>query len=181
MLARFDQVVSGKSVEPPGFGGFPPDPRLDRGPRGEGPRFGGPGGFFPATKPIKSFVAARAQSVLDQVAGKSQGQTVGGFGFGDRGGPRGRGGPGGPGGFGPGNFLANSLLSALDANKDSVIQRSEFVRGFDKWFETWNTDQTGALTEEQLRAGIDRDLSPFRGTPGGFGFGPPNGPPRPEP
>ena len=32
------------------------------------------------------------------------------------------------------------------------------------------------LTEEQLRAGINKDLSPFRGgPPPGFGFGPPPG------
>lgn len=177
-LARFDQVVSGKSVEPAGFGGFPRGGAPDGGSRGEGPRFGGPGGFFPAAKPIKGFVAARAQSVIDQVAGKSRGETVGGFGFGGGGG---RGGRGGPGGMAPGNFLANLFVTALDANKDGSLQRSEFEHGFGKWFEAWNTDKSGTLTEEQLRAGIDRDLSPFRGGPGGFGFGSPNGPPPREP
>src|SRR5574341_1294096 len=86
-LAGFDRMVSGDVGGPGGFG----DPS---------------GGFFrQPTKPIKAFVRPRAQSVADQLAGTSEGQTLGGFGFGGRGGRGGGGGPGGPGGFGPGNFL----------------------------------------------------------------------------
>jgi len=87
------------------------------------------------------------------------------------GGPPGR---GGPGGFGPGMFLAQAFTTALDADKDGVVTQAEFTQGFLKWFDAWNTDHSGALTEEQLRAGINQDLSPFRGgPPPGFGFGPP--------
>ncbi len=164
-LARFDSVVAGQPVEPGGFGG-----------RG-GPWFGGgPGGFGQPVKPIKSFVKLRAESVLDQLAGKSEGQALGEFGFG--GGRRGRGGgPGGPGGFGPGNFLGPAFVNALDANKDGQVTHDEFVQGFGKWFAAWNSDQSGFLTGEQLRAGINQDLAPFRGgPPPGFGDGPP-GPP----
>ena len=184
-LARFDKVVAGEPVPPGGFGGGFGGPRLARGDAGGdppqaraegggGPRFGGPGGFFQPAKPIKGFVTARAQSVIDQVAGKSEGQTVGEFGFGGRGG---RGGPGGPGGFGPGMFLGNAFMTALDANKDGVLTRAEFTQGFAKWFDGWNIDRSGVLTEDQLRAGINQDLAPFRGgPPGGPGFGPPDGP-----
>jgi hypothetical protein len=187
-LERFDKVVAGEPVPPGGFGGGFGGPRpggdaqrLARGDSdppqartegGGGPRFGGPGGFFQPAKPIKGFVNARAQSVIDQVAGKSEGQTVGEFGFG------GRGGRGGPGGFGPGMFLGNAFMAALDANKDGVLTRDEFISGFAKWFDAWNTDKSGVLTDDQLRAGINQDLSPFRnGPPGGPGFGPPGGPP----
>jgi hypothetical protein len=170
-LARFDRVVAG---DPVGFGGPPrAGDVLPSRDAGEGPRFGGPRGFFQPAKPIKGFVKARAPSVIDQVAGKSEGQTLGDFGFGGRGGPGGRGG-------GPGMFLGNTLMTALDTNQDGVLTRDEFVQGFDKWSESWNTDKSGALTEEQLRAGIDRDLSPFRGGPPG-GFGPSGGPPPREP
>ncbi|HZJ15697.1 MAG TPA: hypothetical protein VFD27_11635, partial [Chthoniobacteraceae bacterium] len=62
------------------------------------------------------------------------------------------------------------------------LTRDEFTQGFTKWFEKWNTDQSGTLTEEQLRAGINRDLEPSRGrrpsAPGGPGAPPtPNAPP----
>ena len=73
-------------------------------------------------------------------------------------------------------------MTALDDDKDGTITRDEFIRGFGKWFGTWNTDKNGVLTDDQLRAGINRDLSPFRGgPPGGAGFGPPGGPPPSEP
>ena len=172
-LARFDKVVAGEPVTPPGFGGFGGQ---RSGGRADGPRFGGPGGFFQPAKPIKGFVTARAQSVIDQLTGKSEGQTIGDFGFGGRG-PGGRGGPGGPGGFGPGMFLGDAFMSALDANKDETITRDEFVQGFAAWFGAWNTDKSGALTDEQLRAGINKDLSPSRAGPRGFGFGPPDAAP----
>src|SRR5262249_6223759 len=136
------------------------------------PRFGG---FSDPMKPIKGFVKIRAQSISDQLAGKSQGQTIGGF-FGRPGGPGGPGGPG-PGGFGPGMFLGPAWFKALGDQSKGELTLEDFVRGFDRWFEAWNTDKTGALTQEQLRAGINKDLSPFRGGPfGGFG-GPPGFPP----
>ena len=178
-LARFDRVTAGEPVSPAGFGGGFGGPAREGNvlrPRegGEGPRPGGPGGFFQPTEPIKGFVKARAQSVIAQAAGKSQGQTPGDFGFGGRGG---RGGPGGPG-----MFLGNAFMTALDDDKDGTITRDEFIRGFGKWFGSWNTDKNGVLTDDQLRAGINRDLSPFRGgPPGGAGFGPPGGPPPSEP
>jgi spore coat protein CotH len=172
-LVRFDKVTAGDPVEPAGFGrGFGGGQRAG-GDRPDGPRFGG--GFFQPPKPIKGFVKARAQSVNDQLAGRSEGESIGEFGFGGRGGgPGGRG--GGPGGFGPGMFLGGAFMTALDANKDGTLGHDEFTSGFDKWFEAWNTDKNGVLTDEQLRAGINKDLAPFRGgSPDSPGFGPPEG------
>ena len=169
----------------PGGGG----PPFFGGPGGGRPPFG-PGGFGQALKPIRTFVPVRARSVNDQLAGKSQGAVLSRSGPGGRpGGPGGPGGPpggpggpggspgrGGPGGFGPGMFLAPAFLTALDADEDGVVTQAEFTQGFLKWFDSWNTDPSGALTEEQLRAGINKDLSPFRGgPPPGFDFGPPPG------
>jgi spore coat protein CotH len=145
MLARFDKVVAGETVEPAA-------------------RFGGRGGFMQGAKPIKGFVDGRAKSVIDQVAGKSEGQMIpGGFGGGG-----GRGGMGGGGGAGPGMMVAMLFMNGLDANKDGQLTRDEVSQGFDKWFVAWNSDGSGLMSEEQLRTGIDKDLSPSPGGGGGF-------------
>jgi spore coat protein H len=192
LLARFEQVVAGQKIVPGGFGGPPPgrgraaeDQRMrpgrlgmeerpiefpDRSRGARGRSFGGPGGGFgQPMNPIKGFVVARAQSVNDQLAGKAEGAVL------MRSGP---GGPPGRGGPGPEMFLAQAFMSALDADEDGLVSEAEFQRGFLKWFETWNTDHSGTLTEDQLRAGMSKTLSPFRGGPPP-GFGPPDemGPP----
>lgn len=162
-LARFDTVVAGEAVGPEtgGFGGGP------GGGRGGGPG-GRPPGFPPIdpVKPIKAFVVERAQSVNDQLAGKSEGETVGGFG--NRAGGRGpRGGPpGGPGGFGPGTFLANPFMEHFDADRDKHLTRDEVSQGFEKWFAAWDADKAGVLTADQLRDGINQTFMP-RGPAGG--------------
>jgi spore coat protein H len=185
MFARFNKVVAGESVSGFGFGGGPPGPR-PQSQNERGPRFGPPG-FGQARKPIKGFVISRAQSVQEQLAGK-EGTTLMQFGPGGPGrpggprgpgGPNGPGGPGGPGGFDPGLMFARAFLQALDANRDGRISREEFIEGFCKWFDSWNTDHSGTLSEEQLRIGINKDLMPFRGgAPPGFGQPPEfDGPP----
>jgi hypothetical protein len=63
-------------------------------------------------------------------------------------------------------------MNALDGDKDAHLTRDEVVRGFTRWFDAWNTDKSGVLTDEQLRNGINQAFMP-RG-PGGFG-GPPRG------
>src|SRR5579883_364102 len=168
-LQRFDTVVAGKSVERLGFGG-PMGARQGEGPE---PRRFGPGGFMGSAKPIKAFVVARSQSVNDQLAGQSKGETLVELGFGPG---QGRFHPGadGPGRFGPGMFLSHTIMDSFDTNKDGKLSHEEFSAGFAKWFDEWNRDKTGFLTQEQLRGGIDRTLAPLHdGPPGGFGFGPP--------
>ena len=129
-------------------------------------------------KPIKAFVGPRATSVLEQLAGKSQGETIQPMGFGRGDGPGdgpggpgrgpggpggGPGGPGGPPGFGPGTFLGPAFMNAFDADKDKQLTRDEVVQGFGKWFDAWNTDKSGVLTPDQLRDGLNRAFMP----PGG--------------
>ena len=72
-----------------------------------------------------------------------------------------------------------SPTSMMSKGLVDKLTRDEFAQGFAGWFEKWNTDKSGTLTDEQLRAGIDRDLGPPRGGgPGGPGSGPrPNAPP----
>jgi hypothetical protein len=189
-LTRFDRVVAGETVAPEmpgGLGGGPP--RRREGPRpqsaaGQGPggvggppivRFGGPGGFMLGAKPIKAFVQPRADSVMAQLDGRSDGDILQAFGFGGPGGP---GGPGdrmrgpdrppggpGPGGFGPGMFLAEPWLKGLDGNQDGGVIEAEFKVGFVRWHETWDSDKNGRLSEEEMRRGMNREWSPFRGGP----------------
>jgi len=204
-LERFDKVVAGQAVEPmmrfgggggPGGAGGPGGngPQGDRvvrigggggGAGGGGPENGGGPRFMggmPAVKPIKGFVDARAKSVDDQIAGKSEGELIGGGGpGGGRGGPGG--GPGGRGDFGPGGFVGMAFMNAFDADKDGQLTHDEFAQGFAKWFDAWNTDKSGALTEDQVRAGLNQTLvnmrggggGGMRGGPGGGGFGGPRG------
>ena len=138
-------------------------------------------------KPIKGFVTARSQSVSDQIAGRSTGEPIQPFGPFARGpGPGGPGGPGGrgpggpggpPGGFGPGNMLGPAFMNQFDADKDAELTREEVTRGFTRWFESWNSDKSGLLTDEQLRDGINREFMPAGfGPPGGPGGGPPRQP-----
>jgi hypothetical protein len=190
MLARFDKVVSGQSVEPMmGMGGpggrgegrpgeARPGGAQERGGEARGgdrPRIAMRGGF--GAKPIKGFVDARAKSVAEQLAGKSQGMDLGGGGFG--GGRRG-GGPGGPGG-GPGAMLGQVFMNVLDGDKNGALTSDEMAKGFDTWFATWNSDKSGLLTEEQLRDGLNQLLmgTRQRGNERGGGFrGGIGGPPR---
>jgi len=142
-LGRFDRLVAGEILSAPGpFGGG-------------------------QTKPIRPFAKVRAQSVVDQLAGRSEG-LVAGSGF-----------PGGfGGGGGLGRMFSRSLLQVLDANKDSSVTQAEFTEGFLELFKAWNSDRSDYLTLIQLRAGIEKDLSPtapgapFGGGPRGPGGGP---------
>jgi hypothetical protein len=69
-------------------------------------------------------------------------------------------------------------MDTLDLNKDQVISHEEFTNGFAKWFAVWDVKKTGAITDEQLRAAINRDLSPFHdGPPHGANFEAPGGSP----
>lgn len=134
-LARFDKVAAGEPA-PMNFG---------PGPGPGGPR-GFPGGG--AMKPIRAFAGPRHQSVEEQLAGKpAPPQEARGFGR-------------GPGRFSPAMFLEPGLMSALDNDKNGEVSRTEFQQGFSKWFAAWNSDATGKLTSDQLRAGIERDLMP---------------------
>jgi hypothetical protein len=148
-LARFDKTVAGEAVTPAGFG--PPSGA------GTPPAAGGAPSFPPSAKPIKGFVTARAQSVLDQLAGEAEGEIISDF---PSGGPGGR-----PGAFGPGNFVWRAFMAAFDADKDTTLTREEAVQGFARWFADWNTDGAPQLTEEQLREGLNRALAPGRSAP----------------
>jgi type 1 glutamine amidotransferase len=77
--------------------------------------------------------------------------------------PAGRGGGGGRGNVGPGFF------TAVDTDKDGAVTRAEMKATFERWFGQWDAAGTGALTQEQLLAGMAAALP--QPAPGGFGGG----------
>jgi hypothetical protein len=152
-LARFDQVVAGRESErggPPPFKNETTNAASARGNRRPpGPGFGRD---MASVGPIKAFVPARAQSVLDQLAGKTNGLTLGGDGFG-----------GPPGGFNPAERIGPVLFEYLNARQTAKLSREDFLKSWTSLFFAWNSDKTGVLTREQLEQGINRDLGPRDG------------------
>jgi spore coat protein H len=128
---------------------------------------GGPPGMNAGVQPIKKFAVERTKSVAAQLAGKSKGADL------DT--PP----PGMPRNMGPGTFMGPAFVAKLDADKSGDLSQEEFTKGFKKWFETWDSDDSGALNEEQLREALNKEFAPpgdgFR--PGGPGGPPPGRPP----
>lgn len=117
-------------------------------------------------KPIKGFVVARAASVNDQLAGKSQGEKIVPVNF-----------AGGPNQQGPGAFLGPALRRLWDADNNNGVTREEMRAGLEKWFTAWSKDKTGDLDEEQVKEGLNASLMGMGPRPGG-GRPPGGGPPR---
>jgi spore coat protein H len=131
-LARFERALAGETP-PQARGGF---------------NFGTP------PKPVKPFVRIRTRSVVDQLSGKAKGMELGFGRTGGRGGPSGRGGFGG----GPEVLLASAFLAAIDTDKSGQLTREELVSALGRWYDAWNTEKGGLLSEDELRAGIDNDV-----------------------
>jgi spore coat protein H len=181
-LGRFDQVVAGRSVRgmtsgkpnaprnpggDRGGGGFmgmppfspPPDPQNARGLQ-QKPRPGaaGPEG---ESKPIRTFVAARALSVESQLAGKSEGVQPG-----SRNGPLSLAGagvddPDADWPFGSperwtAQMMASSFLRAMGAGPEASVTRKQFEDGLGRWFDICDVTHSGILLEEQWRIGVNR-------------------------
>jgi len=156
-LSRFDSVVAGNTVEQNQMGPPPRPGTTQPATRNAAPPPPRPGPFGPIN-PIKIFAPLRAKSVIEQLAGHSEGLML------DNSPPTPP--PPGRNAFGPGFFLAPVVLKAFDTNKDQEITSEEVAAGFAKWFDSWNTDKSGFLTREQLSAGLNEDLS--TSTPGPF-------------
>jgi len=98
------------------------------------------------------------------------------------GGPAGAGGPGDQGGGrggrggGPGRFVGPGLFDAADSDKDGSLTLAELKGTFAKWATDWDSEKSGALSEDKLRDGLNTALPrPNFGGPGGPGGGGPGG------
>src|SRR5262249_6713243 len=119
-------------------------------------------GMFGQSLDLRTFLTKRADSVLAQAEGKSQGFQ-----------PRGFGGPGGPGGFNPAQNLAAQIFKAAEVEKEKKISKEKFLDGAKKLFAAWDKDKKGSLDEKALADGINSVMMPgnvvvFPGGPGGF-------------
>jgi hypothetical protein len=65
---------------------------------------------------------------------------------------------GGRGGRGFGAFVGGGLFTATDMDKDGTLTRAEFKSAFEKWATDFDTDKSGALTQEKLVAGLNNVL-----------------------
>ena len=92
--------------------------------------------------------ARRAASVTAQLDGKSEGTILEDSGRNPYG--------------GPGVRLAALFQAAIDSDGDARITQEEFTDTFNQWFAAWDKDQSGKLTDEQLKRGVMRDLFHIR-------------------
>jgi Ca2+-binding EF-hand superfamily protein len=144
-------------------------PDLKSGPIAAGPRGRPEGGGFPGMRmpkpPLKSFIAGRVASIQTQLEGKSPGYVPSARPFG----PGGSGGPGGLGGpaLGPVMVFSEAFMRVADADRDRELSSAEFSSAWKKLFEQCDTDKSGKLNVEKLRAGLAALLPPppgFNGT-----------------
>jgi len=70
-------------------------------------------------------------------------------------------------------FIGAGIFTASDGNKDGAVTRAEFQNTFAKWFDQFDSEKSGKLTEETLYAGLSSALP--RQNFGGFGGGPGGG------
>jgi type 1 glutamine amidotransferase len=63
--------------------------------------------------------------------------------------------PGAQGGRGGG---AAALFASADANKDAAVTRDELTAAFARWFAEWDAGKTGALSQQQLLAGLNSTI-----------------------
>ena len=63
-------------------------------------------------------------------------------------------------GFGGGGRggVAPILFTAADTNRDGAVARDEFGARFAAWFDTWDTTKAGALSSDELVAGLNAAL-----------------------
>jgi len=78
--------------------------------------------------------------------------------------------PSAPGQRRPSRGTAPAFFAAADTDKDGSLTRLELKNTFTKWYDQWDPDKGGALTEEKFRSGLSAALpQPALGGGGGGG------------
>ncbi|HKQ36933.1 MAG TPA: PQQ-binding-like beta-propeller repeat protein [Verrucomicrobiae bacterium] len=69
----------------------------------------------------------------------------------------------------PSRTTGPAFFTAADADKDGSLTSAELKSTFTKWFDQWDAEKTGAITEDQFRDGLNAALprGNFGGAPGG--------------
>jgi spore coat protein H len=128
-LERFELAVAGKSMAPVQRSGF------NSG----------------VVQPIKPFARVRTQSILDQLAGKAEGLTLGTGPFRPPTPARGSG--------ELANVVARPLFRQL-ATDQQPLTETDVTRGLTHLYATWDAEKTGKLNYTALRRGIEKSLAP---------------------
>jgi alcohol dehydrogenase (cytochrome c) len=77
-----------------------------------------------------------------------------------------------PGQRRPSRSTAPAFFAPADGDKDGSLTRLELKNTFTKWYNQWDADKGGALTEEKFRSGLSAALpQPAMGGGGGGGGG----------
>jgi hypothetical protein len=72
----------------------------------------------------------------------------------------------------PSRTTGPAIFAAADADKDGSLTSTELKSTFAKWFDQWDANKTGALSEDQIRDGLNASLRANfagAGAPGGAG------------
>ena len=75
----------------------------------------------------------------------------------------------------PSRTTGPAFFTAADADKDGSLTSAELKSTFAKWFDQWDAEKTGALSEDQIRDGLNAAL-PRQNFAGGGGPGGQGGP-----
>ena len=88
--------------------------------------------------------------------------------------------PQGAGGGRGGGAAAGGFFTAVDTDKDLAVTRDELRATFERWFTEWDTAKSGALTLEQINAGLTAAMPQAAPGGGGRGAGGQNQTPQPQ-
>ena len=113
-------------------------------------------GFFGKAPPLERFVEKRVASVAAQLAGTSKGHVPSAD----------------PAGFKVGDFLGEPALEELDADKDGVLSRAEWVAAAEKLYADSPHDKDGRADQNGIGVGMGKRFPPPPADVGGPPFAP---------